>query len=110
MALDVQTNILYNSGIQTSLGLNLTSWRGFGTQIYAAGDGLVGSAVIDWVCGNWKVDKGLRCHDLKSPKMKHVDKNLVFSEDTIDIIIQWILGQGALRGDERTRSWGHLDL
>jgi lecithin-cholesterol acyltransferase len=108
--LDVKTHILYNSGIRTSLGLNLTSWKGFGTQIYGDGDGVVGSAVIDWVCQNWSVAKGLVCRDVKSPKTKHIHKNLLFSEDTIDVLIQWMLGDAARRVHEQSRFWAHFDL
>jgi lysophospholipase-3 len=87
---EVNVSILYNSGRKTALGLNLTNWRGFGKQIYGAGDGLVGSCVIDWVCQNWK---SLVCRDMKSAKSRYVHKNLLFSSDTVDIIIEWVLGK-----------------
>jgi hypothetical protein len=86
---DGNVKILYNSGRKTALGLNLTNWRGFGRQIYGDGDGLVGSAVIDWVCDHWK---GLVCHDLKSPERKHYHTNLIISDDAIEIVLRWAIG------------------
>ena len=88
---DVNVNILYNSGIPTSLGLNLSSWTEFGKGIAVPGDGLVGSAVTEWICNNWNIPgKQFRCHDMKSNNREHRHKNLLFTKNTIDIVLNWI--------------------
>jgi lecithin-cholesterol acyltransferase len=91
---DVNVTILYNSGMKTPIGLSLKSSRRFGKQIYGPGDGLVGSAVIEWVCQNWGT--GVKCHDVKSPKGKYSHKNMLFSKETINIVIEWLVGKEAV--------------
>ncbi|KAH0790988.1 Lecithin:cholesterol acyltransferase family protein [Histomonas meleagridis] len=98
MSPDVDINILYNSGIQTALGLNLSEWKEFGKEIKVPGDGLVGSAVTDWICKNWGAPgKRLQCKDVKSSSMKFQHKNLLFTKDSVNIIMNWVREQNGLK-------------
>lgn len=93
VAPDVKLSILYNSGVKTVMGLDTRKWFGLGTPIYAKGDGLVGSKAIEWVCQNWNITKGLQCHDVNNEHRNYKHKNLLFSQDTIDVIMEWALGK-----------------
>ena len=92
---DVKTSILYNSGIPTRMGLNLSRWKTIGTQIYDSGDGLVGSRVIEWVCKNW--NNHLKCVDVASPRFGHRHKYLLSTSDTRDTILELALGNITLQ-------------
>ncbi|KAH0790408.1 Lecithin:cholesterol acyltransferase family protein [Histomonas meleagridis] len=92
-ALDVNTNILYNSGFKTTLGLNTSKWKDFGKGIDVPGDGIVGSAVIDWMCNNWDLgNKTFNCLDYHSPKLKYFHKNLVLTDEAINTVLNWTIG------------------
>ncbi|OHS93421.1 Lecithin:cholesterol acyltransferase family protein [Tritrichomonas foetus] len=86
---DVDTNILFNSGIKTALGLKVSSWNGLGASIYQKGDGLVGSAVIEWVIKNWKTNSTIRYHDMNSPKLRFKHKNLLVSNESVQVLLDW---------------------
>lgn len=88
---DVDTNILFNSGIQTSIGLDVSRWGGIGAPIKQKGDGLVGSAVIEWVIQNWKMNKIFRYHDMNSPLRRYKHKNLLSSKGSLKVLFDWIL-------------------
>ena len=89
--LDVPTNILFNSGIKTSLGMKLSSWKGFGSAITQNGDGLVGSAVIEWAIKNWKMNETFRYHDMNSSYSKFKHKNLLSAPECLKIVSEWLM-------------------
>ncbi|KAK8892146.1 hypothetical protein M9Y10_029369 [Tritrichomonas musculus] len=99
--LDVPTNILFNSGIKTTLGMKLASWRGFGSAITQKGDGLVGSAVIEWVIKNWKMNETFQYHDMNSSYRKFKHKNLLSAPECLEIVCNWLmLNKTVGKGDE----------
>lgn len=88
---DVDINILYNSGYKTALGLNAQKYFGFGQTIYGNGDGLVGSAMIEWVIKNWNTGKQLRYHDMNSTSWRFKHLRLLFTQKSRDIVMNWVV-------------------
>lgn len=88
--LDVDTNVLYNSGFKTPLGINLQKRFRF---ITVPGDGLVGSDVIDWICRNWGSNNiTLNCKDWGKRRLIFSHPNLIRNRKSIDVILDWIVG------------------
>lgn len=88
--LDVPTNILFNSGMKTALGMKLKGWKRFGSAITQKGDGLVGSAVVEWAIKNWKMNETLRYHDMNSSYSKFKHKNLLSAPECLEIVTAWL--------------------
>lgn len=78
--LDVRTTIIYNSGIKTTTGVDMTKGL-FGKLIKMEGDGLVGSAGLKWVCNNWQ---NVTCHDFNSSSIKYIHQLLPRTQDALD--------------------------
>jgi lecithin-cholesterol acyltransferase len=101
---DFKVNILYNSGVQTPMGLKLRSWTDVGTPIYGRGDSLVGSKVIDWACATWKQqDIDVLCHDVESAEKRYHHRYILKTPEIANLITKWILGTGKNVGDSFDR-------
>lgn len=88
---DFDVNIIYNSGVPTPMGLKLKSWDDVGMPIYARGDSLVGSKVIDQVCRDWgKTGIRLRCNDARSSDIKFHHRYLLKNPRIVTLINKWI--------------------
>ncbi|KAH0792266.1 Lecithin:cholesterol acyltransferase family protein [Histomonas meleagridis] len=60
--------VLYNSKIQTLIGLNFNNgYNNDPTEIYTDGDGTVPSQGPVWGCNNWASNKAIVCYDFKNP-------------------------------------------
>jgi hypothetical protein len=97
--LDVETEILFNSGRKTAMGIKLRRGAGLGKQIYLPGDGLVGARAIEWVCESWNAT----CHDMKSAKRSHIHGKLPFTRDSLDVILGWAVGDAPQREGDLDR-------
>lgn len=89
--LDVPTNIVYNSGIHLTTGMDMSKGI-FGTPIMMEGDGLVGSKGLDWVCNNWN-KKDLRCYNFNSSKLIYIHQMLPRSSKSVDVYMSMIFGE-----------------
>lgn len=88
---DFDVNIIYNSGVQTPMGLKLKSWSDVGMPIYARGDSLVGSKIIENACLNWgPTGVRVRCHDAHSSDTKFHHRYLLKNPQIVDMIYKWI--------------------
>ena len=99
---DVRTNILYNGGMKTPIGVRLLTWSFPRSIIYTRGDKLVGVEAIEWACKNWKIKEGLNCMDVNSTRSRHKHKGLLTARDTLAILLKWLGGSAppSLRGDD----------
>jgi hypothetical protein len=59
----VRTHILYNSGVETRVGVNISSWEGSFESFYDFGDGSIASKPIEKLCFEWGVQN---CIDLNT--------------------------------------------
>lgn len=88
---DFNVNIIYNSGVQTPMGLKLKSWDDVGMPIFAHGDSLVGSKVIENACMDWsQTGVRVRCHDARSSDTKFHHRYLLKNPQIVTLINKWI--------------------
>jgi len=86
--LDVETNIIYNSGIDTPIGLDIRN-NPNGKVLYDKGDGLVGSKGVEIICSTWK--KNLtRCINVNASKTRFIHRNMVGAKEVISQVLEWV--------------------
>jgi pimeloyl-ACP methyl ester carboxylesterase len=90
-ALDVKVRVLYNSAIDTSFGLRIPDWESEGKILNIKGDGIVGSAGIEWACENWKKEgTDIECVDVNSTQYKFHHPFLILRDDPLKVLMNWI--------------------
>lgn len=97
---DLPIRVLYNSGVKTSVGLDLRSKEDKGKARYGPGDGVVSSEGVDWVCREWENQGAdIKCIDLKSRTFMHW--NFLLRKNTQNILLEWLEeGEDAMIGEE----------
>jgi hypothetical protein len=90
----IRTRILYNSGIKTPFGLNLTKWDSDGEIVYdKRGDGTVVAEGIEWACDNWRGENlDVECVDLESSDGECHHTKLLSSKRGSKLLLKWLVG------------------
>ena len=82
--LGVNTTLLFNSAIKTTVKLNFSNgWDGKPVKIKGEGDGTVLSKGLKWACKNWT---RTRCFDFNNPNKEFQHQPMISNDYVLDII------------------------
>lgn len=82
--IDIPKSIIYNSGLPTALGTNMSD---SGKHFYGMGDLMVNKEGPEWVCNHWSSPE---CHDLQSANPVDNHLTLMYRQKTLDIITDFL--------------------
>ena len=90
---NIPMKVLYNSGLRTPMGLNLTNWDSDGDIFYTSGDGTVMTPGVEHICNKWKEDGAdITCLDLAQNDNRYQHTKMLTHPHVREILLRWFSG------------------